>query len=478
MRSRFYLLSLILLLSAAQADELNLPDLGDSASGIVSHQQEHDLGQAFLRLYRSRVPEFDDPSLTNYLEGVLARVARYSKLEDKHLDLIVISNPQINAFAAPGGIVGVNSGTFLYAQSDSELAGVLSHELAHLSQRHFARGVENSKNASLPSIAGVLAGLILVATGAGDAGMAAIASTQAAGMQSAMRFSRQNEQEADDIGMQTLAAAGFDPGAMTTMFEHMLDGSRFMGQRVPEFLLDHPVTEQRIAESRARLTNLVVKPHYDDNLEFQLMRVRVRLFYQENPQIAAKRFQSEMDGETLNPIASRYGLALAQLKAHQYDEAEKNLRALLKEYPEQNTFLLSLADLDFEREKYPEALGFIDAILKNDPKHYPARLLQSKILRYNKNYMDAELVLQRLSSDRPGDAQVWYELAETRGQAGNIAGVHLARAEYFILNGVFDKAKQQLNFAQKLLANNYVMTEKIKQRLLDIDKLENMSLDI
>ncbi len=330
----------------------------------------------------------------------------------------------------------------------------------------------------LPNVAGMLAGLILIATGSGDAGVAALASTQAANMQSAMRFSRQNEQEADNFGMQTLAAAGFDPAAMTSMFEHMLDATRTMGQRVPEFLLSHPVTENRIAESRARLTNLVVKPHYDDNLEFQLLRARVRLHYEESPQKAIKRFQSELDGQSVNQTASRYGLALAQIKAQQYDEGEKNLLLLLKENPAQNSFLLALASSQLERGQTTEALTRIDAVLKNDPKLYPARLLQSKALRQNKNFTDAELVLQRLAVDRPDDAQVWYELAEARGLAGNILGVHLARAEFYILNGIFDKAKQQLGFAQKLAINNYVASEKIKQRLLDIDVLEKMSLKI
>jgi beta-barrel assembly-enhancing protease len=463
---------------SARADDLNLPELGNSISGVVSPQQERELGQVFLRLYRSRVPEYDDPLLTAYLENVLAKVARSSELNDKHLDLIVISNPQINAFAAPGGVVGVHSGLFLYAQSEGELAGVLAHELAHLSQRHFARGVEKSQSASLPTIAGMLAGLILMAGGAGDAGMAAIASTQAAGMQSSLRFSRQNEQEADDIGIQTLVAAGYDPTAMTSMFEHMLDATRFMGQRVPEFLLSHPVTEQRIAESRARLNNLKLQAHYPDNPEYHLMRARVQLYYAESPQLAIKRFQSEIDGNTDNVDASRYGLALAQTKAHQYDEAEKNFRALLQMYPGQNTIMLGLATLNFEREQYSTALTQVDVILKNDPKHYPARMLQAKALRYSKKYLDAESVLQRLSIDRPDDAEVWYDLAEAHGQAGNIPGVHLARAEFFILNGIYDKARQQLAYAQKLLANNYVATEKIKQRLLDIDKLEQMSLNI
>lgn len=463
----------------ARADNnLNLPELGDSVSGIVSPQQERELGQVFLRLYRSRVPEYDDPLLTNYLEDILTRVALSSSLNDKHLDLIVVSNPQINAFAAPGGIIGVHSGLFLYAQSESELAGVLAHELAHLSQRHFARSIENSKNASLSGIAGMLAGMILIGTGAGDAGIAAIVSTQAAGMQSAMRFSRQNEQEADNIGLQTLITAGFDPTAMTTMFEHMLDATRFLGQRVPEFLLSHPITEQRIAESKARLTNLTLQARYADNLEFQLMRTRVQLHYTESPQIAIKRFQSEIDGQTLNLTASRYGLALAQQKAQQYDASEKNFLLLLKEQPEQATLLLSLAALQLERGQVSDALNHINIILKKNPKHYPARLLQAKALIADKKFTDAEMILQRLAADRSYDAQVWYDLAEARGQAGNIPGVHLARAEFYILNGIFDKAKQQLGFAQKLLVNNYVATEKIKQRLIDIDKLEKMSLRI
>jgi predicted Zn-dependent protease len=479
----FILLGISGMAQPLHAETQNLPSLGDSTSAIVSPQQEHDIGQAFLRLYRSQVPEFDDPLLTDYLEKLLARIAQYSQLEDKHLDLIVISSPQINAFAAPGGIVGVNSGTFLYTQSESELAGVLSHELGHLSQHHYARGVEESQKASLPTIAGMLGGLILMGTGAGNAGMAAIATTQAANMQSALHFSRQHEQEADNEGFKTLVAAGFDPGAMTSMFEHMLDSTRFMGQKVPEFLLDHPVTEQRIAESRARLENITVKDHYDDNLEFQLMCARVRLFYEESPQIAIKRFRSEIDGASLSVTASRYGLALAQMKAQQYDDAEKNLDALmnlplLRGNDVQNTFLLTHAQLQVDRTDFDKALGDIQHVLQKDPGHYPARLLQARIFMQEKRYPDAEMVLQRLSVDRPGDAQVWYELAEARGMSGNAAGVYLARAEFFILNGIFDKAKQQLGFAQKALANNYVASEKIKQRLLDVDALEKNALKL
>jgi len=477
------LASLLLASRLVCADSLNLPDLGNTAAGLVSPQQEHDIGQAFLRLYRRQVPEYDDPLLTNYLEGLLNHIAQYSQLSDKHLDVIVIDNPQINAFAVPGGVVGVHSGTFLYARSESELAGVFSHELAHLSQHHYARDVENSKNAMPLTLAGMLAGMVLMATSGSDAGMAAILSTQAASQQMMLRNSREHEQEADNIGMQTLAAAGYDPSAMTSMFEHLLDSTRFAGQKIPEFLLDHPVTEQRIAESRARLDNLPVKAHYDDNLEFQLMSARVRQHYEQSGQAAIKRFQSEIDGETPNIIASRYGLAVAEIRAQQFDDAKKILDALIdeplqKSREEQNTFELTRAQLYVEQGKPDAASADIQRVLQDDAKYYPARLMQARLCMQQKKFADAEMILQRLSHDRPGDAQVWYELAEARGMSGNIAGVHLARAEYFILNGVFDQARQQLGFAQKLLADNYVASEKIKQRLLDVEALEKLSLKL
>jgi predicted Zn-dependent protease len=144
----------------------------------------------------------------------------------------------------------------------------------------------------------------------------------------------------------------------------------------------------------------------------------------------------------------------------------------------QNTFLLTHAQLQVDRTDFDKALGDIQHVLQKDPGHYPARLLQARIFMQEKRYPDAEMVLQRLSVDRPGDAQVWYELAEARGMSGNAAGVYLARAEFFILNGIFDKAKQQLGFAQKALANNYVASEKIKQRLLDVDALEKNALKL
>ena len=240
-------------------DFLNLPELGDSTSSTVSRQKEYQVGQAWLMIYRSRIPTFKDPQLNDYLEDLLQQLARYSELEDKRLTLVTIDNKALNAFAVPGGVIGIQSGLLLHAKSEGELASVLSHELAHLSQRHWARRVEKSRQNMLPTMAALLASMILIATSGGDAGMAALTMTQAASAESQLRFSRDNEAEADRIGMKTLSAANFNPSDMPVMFERMLRSSRFMGQRPPEFLLSHPVTEKRISDTRNRAKNIIKK---------------------------------------------------------------------------------------------------------------------------------------------------------------------------------------------------------------------------
>jgi len=456
---------------------LNLPDLGDSTSGIVSHQQEYDMGRAWLRLYRRQVPTYSDPELEVYLEGLLARIASQSQLRNRDLQLVLVSNPTINAFAAPGGIIGVHSGLVLMANTEGEVASVLSHELAHLSQRHWVRNVEASRESTLPTMAGLLAGLVLLATSNGQAGMAAIASTQAAGLDNQLRFSRQNEQEADNIGMQTLVAAGFNPNDMTAMFENMLDANRFQGKRPPEYLLSHPVTEKRVADSRSRARSLPAIVTTDD-FHYQLMRARVQLHHSESAALAVKRFQSEVNGNTLYPEASRYGLALAQIKTRQFKEAESNLLDLLKRHPEETTFVLALAHLKLEQGIPDASIIWLHTILQKEPKSFPAQILLAKAYLQQQEYPKAEQVYYQLSQQRSGDPEIWYELAEVRGLAGNILGVHLARAEYFMLNGIYDRARTQLEYAQPLLKDNYVETERVKQKLLEIDALENMSLEI
>ena len=232
---------------AATPDEL--PELGDASSAIVSPAEERRLGQMFLKQVRSEVPTVQDEILKYYVATQLGQLAQHSDLKDATLYPVLIDNPEINAFAVPGGVVGVHLGLMLHARDVHEYSAVMAHELAHLGQRHFARGLDAQRQSTLPMLVGMLAGAVLMAAGGGDAGFAALVGTQAAAMDNQLRYSRSREQEADRIGLNTMVRAQLDPHGLERMFSRMQRAYRFR-ETMPEFLLTHPVTESRIADAR------------------------------------------------------------------------------------------------------------------------------------------------------------------------------------------------------------------------------------
>lgn len=462
-------------LSQAQSNDLKLPALGDASSGIVSPQQERELGESWAREFRAQVPTSSDPLLIDYLEKLLARLANYSQLSDKRLELLLVKNPTMNAFAVPGGVVGVHTGLFTTAETENQLASVLAHELGHLSQRHFARGVEARQNASIPTTAALLAALVLMATAGGDAGMAAMAATQAASIENQLRFSRQNEQEADRVGMDTMLAAGLDPYAVPEMFESMLRGTRY-SRRPPDFLLSHPVTESRIADAMNRAARYP-KQLTPQSLDFQLMRVRVLLMQSETPQMAVKRFNSELEGDSLSKEASRYGLVIALVKAGQADAAQQAIEPLLKQSPQQLEYQLAQADIYVVQRRYNDALGILQALLAQEPTNHPINMAYAETLMKAGYYLQSEQIIEKHSRRRRNDANAWYLLAEVHGLAGNILGVHQARAEYFILIGIYDAAMDQLRNALKLVTDDSYHTKAILQeRVRDVRSMQEKAM--
>ena len=190
------------MVGSASTEGLKLPNLGESSTSMFSSEFEYQLGRAWLRVFRSQAPTVNDPLLFDYLENLIYRLASHSQLEDRRIDLVIVDNASINAFAVPGGVIGVHNGLLIWAETEDELATVLAHEIAHLSQRHFSRGVEYQQKMQPLALAAMLASLVLMATTEGDVGMAALSASQAAAQDSALRYSRGNKQEADRIGMQ------------------------------------------------------------------------------------------------------------------------------------------------------------------------------------------------------------------------------------------------------------------------------------
>jgi len=447
-----------LLTTPAMTNEL--PSLGDSSSGIVSPEQEHQLGRAWLSLLRGQVQQLSDPQVKDYLERSVYRLAETSQLQDRRLEFVLLDSPQLNAFAAPGGIIGVNGGLFIHAQTEAEYASVLAHELAHLSQRHFARGLEAQQRMQLPLMAAMLAGVVAAAAGAGDAGIAPIVSTQAAAIQAQRRFSRQNEQEADRIGLINLERAGYDPRAMPDMFGRLMRQYRY-DQKPPEFLLTHPVSESRIADTRNRAEQYP-DGGVQDSLRYQLMRARIQLKFESTPGLSAKRFRAMLSDDP-GLDAARYGLALAQIASGQLEDAASNLQPLLEKMPDDATYNLAQIELDITANRLQAAQQRVERLLQLYPGSYPVRQANIDLLSKQNRLDQAERELDKLVEVRRNDPDVWYQVSEIRGLTGNIVGLHQARAEFFALVGDYDQAIEQLDFAKRR-ANNFQMSARIDAR--------------
>ncbi|MEH6635083.1 MAG: M48 family metalloprotease [Halioglobus sp.] len=448
--------------------ELKIPNLGGSSNSLFSSEFEHQLGRTWLRIFRSQVPTVDDPLLFEYLEHLIYQLVTHSKLEDRRVEIVVVENPTINAFAVPGGVIGIHNGLLLWAQTEDELATVLAHEIAHLSQRHFSRGVEFRKKNQPITMAAMLASFVLLATVGGDAGMAALSATQAAAQDSAMRYSRGNEQEADRVGMQTLVAANMDPHAAPAMFERMMQASRYSSQdRIPEFLRSHPLSENRIADTRNRARQYP-KQIYTPKLNYQLMRARVVNQLADTPEEAVQRFRGELEGTPRSREAAIYGLVLALTAAGRADEASLELDAIWSKSPDRLEYILADAEIDMARNAPDKAIEKLVPQLELSPGNHPLTMAYANALMQNQESHIAGEVLLEQSKLKPNDPGLWYLLAEVQGLSGDILGLHMSRAEYFILNGLLDQAEKQLAYAMELQSDDYWSHAKITQRMRDI----------
>jgi predicted Zn-dependent protease len=446
----------------------NLPDLGDVTASRYSAQQEHDLGRMWLKLVRISVKTVNDPLMQDYIEGLLYRLVAHSELKDRRLEAVIADNSTINAFAVPGGVIGVHSGIFLYTDNEAQLAGVLAHEIAHLSQRHFTRSIDNAKQSTIPTLAGLLAGVVLAATAGADAGIAAITATQAAALDSQLRFSRQHEQEADRLGMETLSRADMDPNGIPSMFVNMNANMRFARSKPPEFLLTHPLTDSRISDSANRARQYP-RQVYTDNQNFQLMRMRATLQHSKDIEGLLTTWQNSSG---VNGEARQYGLVIALIALNRWQEADEQLAPLLNDDSERIAYQLAKAEILEGQKRYADAIELLQGRLSLAPNNHPYTVKLAEVLQRDNRFEEADKVLSVLSQQRPEDPYIWYQLAEVRGLAGNILGVHIARAEYFILQAQLERAKMQLSYAYKLTANNKIQQARIKQRLRDIADFE------
>lgn len=452
----------------------SLPSLGDRISGTVSLDEEYDMGQRFLSQIRRSTPAIPDALLNAYLENVTYKLASRSQLKDHRLSFVIIDSEQLNAFAAPGGIIGVNTGLFLNARTEAEFASVMAHEIAHVSQRHFARSVDEAQAGRIPQMGALLASVLIMATSDGGHGAAAVTAAQGLSVDNQLRFSRSNEAEADRVGQDTMYRAGFDPDAMSSLFERLAAINRF-GRRPPEFLLTHPVTESRISDARGRAYRYPSQD-YGQNLEYQIMRARVVAHYAENKRalVEEHRLALESSSSVFTQDVNRYALVVAYYENQQFNLATQTLAPLLEKDPNRISYAVTQAEILTDQNEPLQALDFLQRHLEINPDNHPLTMAAVNALMEARAYSEASELMERHLTHRPNDDQLWFRLAETQGQAGNIAEVHKARAEYFRLLGDYINSRQQLQFALRVETEKGAApaeAARLRQRIREVEEL-------
>ena len=461
--AKFIIYLLILVSSNLSSSEEDLPVIGDSSSSVISIASEYNLGRLYMAQLRRTLPEYIDPVSQDYTEHLVYRLSEFSELTDRRLEIALIDEKSVNAFAAPGGIIGINAGLIFHAETEGQLASVLSHELAHLSQRHFARRMQRQKDRSLANSLMILGSIALA--GATSNPNALLVGQQAITQQN-LSFSRGDEQEADRIGFKNMVSAGFDPKSTSYMFEKLQSLSRLSGSNELEFLRSHPLTKNRIADAQSRAQGFENKK-YRNSLDYDLIRNRTIVHFSEVPRQAVTIFQKELtnSSDEREKLEAHYGLALAYSRDNKHSQALNTMRQALEMDSENLILQIGLLELHIEAENYFEAEALASSLLRTNPYNYPVSMLYNKVLMNKGDYKSGEKILKDLTLKRPKDPQVWYWLAEVQGLDKNLIGLHLSRAEYFFLTGSYETSIKHLRMALDLTGNNFQLTEAIHNKI-------------
>ncbi|WP_224417840.1 MULTISPECIES: M48 family metalloprotease [unclassified Modicisalibacter] len=459
------LLAFVPLTTPAQAlDDDGLPSLGGDAAGI-SAGDEFRMGRAWLRQFRAQTQTWQDPIAQHYVESLVSRLLPYSHVGGLDWTVTLVDSRLLNAFAVPGGVIGVNEGLFAFAPDEDAFASVLAHELGHLAQNHFARRMERVQETQMPTMAAMLAGMVLAAGGAGNAGMAAMVGSQAAFIQDQLAYSRRFEQEADRVGLQAMADAGFDPQAMPAMFRAMQRLTSLQGGNPPEFLLTHPVTQSRISDTQARADQLPSPETPDDSTAYDMIRARALL--DENADDPAQAM-TQLRQDDAPPAATAYLEALTDAHRNRTDAALQALDRLAAQKPDLTLIPASAAEIALDAGRRDDALARAEEILRLTPDYYPAQLIRARVL-LQRAPAQAFQVLRDMSRDHAEDPQVFDLLAEAAGRSGHKSWGLLARAEELQLTGHIDRAIKQLDIAEDNAKQegDFGMASRIQERRKD-----------
>lgn len=450
----------------------DLPDLGSPATAAVSLDEEYRAGLGWFSQMRQTGVVLEDPEVSDYIQEIGHSLSSHAEEGQHQFYYFVLKDPVVNAFAMPGGFVAIDSGLILATRNENELAGVMAHETAHVTQRHLVRQLIDQSHAGLISTAAMLAAILLGATagrggGSPDAMEGAVMAAQGAAIQHQINYTRASEFEADRIGIGTMASAGYDPLGMASFFDYMSrSGPEPSRVNAVQFLIDHPIFSDRVAEARNRAAQ-IGRIRHADSLSYTLMRERLRSLVG-NPQ-AAREYYSNLakNGAGLG-IEDRYGKDVADIATRNPALAIADLQALVKEYPKVNQFYGALGQAYLANGQLKESQAVLDQAVTLFPRNVPITIRLAETLMHAGDNKRAHLILDDLFNVVEPTPDQTRLIAKAAHAAGDVADSYYYMSYFYLMSGDFKMAVNQLQLGLEMPGLDPIQRARFSARLEEV----------
>ena len=464
------LTALSLLLPGFAHAQTNLPELGDSSGVLVTAQAEKKMGLEAMRELRASGAYLQDPEVNAYLNDLGARILNANPSIREKFEFFAVADAGVNAFAMPGGYIGVNMGLVLITQSESELASVLSHEMAHVTQKHYARMMDDQRKNAWMGIAGIAAAVLAAKAGNGDAAQGVLLGSQAAMVQNYLNFSRENEREADRVGFQYLTHAQFDAGAMGTFMERLQRASSISDTgAVPGYMRTHPITVERIGDARARAANGDFKLAREST-DFHYVRALLRSYVGE-PKAAVTFFESALEEKKYaSEAATRYGLIASLMRQRDFVRAKRELAVLESAGVKHPMIAAMHGQILIQNDEISAAVKFFEQAIVEFPNHWQLHYDLPEVLLRNNQPKRALASVERSLAKRPDDVALLELAARASAESGLKMKQHRFLGEQYARMGNLRGALDQFELASKAGDGDYYEASYVESRAREVKR--------
>jgi beta-barrel assembly-enhancing protease len=450
LKKLIFVISSLLLTTASLYASVDLPSIGSSSSKALSLVEEQMVGDDYMRQLRAIAPIVNDAEINDYIQHLGFKLVEHNTYaENRQFSFFVIRQNTINAFALPGGYIGIHTGLMTQTETESELASVLGHEIAHVTQRHLARRIELQNQLTLPSLAAFAAAIIVASQAkSGETGMGALMSAQGLAQQAIINHTRSNEAEADRVGITTLYDAGFDPNGAVGFFEKMQQNQRYQSNAF-EFLRTHPLSRSRITDARLRASKFPNRRIVDRPI-YSLMKQKIIALTEQITPVTISKKETEFKQGSITTHAELYGYAIFMMRAKKYDIAEKILNNLQFSDRHQASYAIALAKLNIARETPEQSIPTIEKLLLQSPGNQALVESLAELYISDSQYANArELLLTNIHMTEFAPYLLKL-LSEAQDGAGFKAEVYETEGNYLLAMGDLIGARTQFDQALNL----------------------------